>query len=76
MADSDPKVKKSATTTVVSDPNMGEMYERLYPDTGCTESQKIERMERIIFKDDRSSGRRTGRNRGIIVPALPWQREE
>lgn len=47
-------------------------YERRYPDTGCPEAQKQERMERIAHREERDSLRRTGRNRGIIVPALPW----
>ena len=51
-------------------------YESLYPDTGCSEAQKEERMERIDFKDERQTGRRTSRNRGILVPALPWQKED
>lgn len=51
-------------------------YERLYPETGCSEAQKAERMERIVFKDERSSLRRIGRNRGIVVPDLPYRRKE
>lgn len=51
-------------------------YERLYPETGCSEAQKEERMERIDFKAERTHMRRTGRNRGIVVPALPWQNQE
>lgn len=46
-------------------------YERLYPDTGISENQKEERMERIDFKAERRSLRRTGRNRGILIPDLP-----
>lgn len=50
-------------------------YEKRYPDTGCPEAQKEERMERILFKEERSSGLRHGRNRGIIITRdLPWAR--
>jgi hypothetical protein len=47
-------------------------YERRYPGTGVGEAQAAERMERIQFKQDGAEHRRTGRTRGIIVPALPW----
>ena len=50
-------------------------YEKLYPDTGCSEAQKEERMQRLIFKEERALHRRTGRNRGIVVPTLKWQEE-
>ena len=50
-------------------------YERRYPETGCSDSQKEERMQRLLFKEERQTLRRTGRNRGIVVPALPWQKE-
>lgn len=50
-----------------------ERYEQMYPETGCSEPQKEERMDRIDFREERRSGRRTVRNRGIIVPELPWQ---
>jgi hypothetical protein len=55
---------------------LAEQYEKLYPETGCSESQKHERMERINFKEEMRSGRRTSRNRGFVVPELPWQRKE
>jgi len=48
-------------------------YEKLYPDTGCPEAQKEERMERLDLKREKHELRRTTRNRGIVVPALPWQ---
>lgn len=51
-------------------------YERRYPETGCSEAQKEERMDRITFREERDSGRRTTRNRGIVVPALPWLEKE
>jgi len=50
-------------------------YERAYPDTGIPEAQKQERQERIDFKRERSERRRTVRQNGIIVPALPWHKE-
>lgn len=53
-----------------------ERYEKRYPDTGCSEAQKEERMERMDFKDEVRLLHRTSRNRGIIVPELPWQREK
>ncbi len=55
---------------------LADSYEQLYPGTGASEAQKHERMERILFKEERSSARRTGRQRGIIVPELPWQKGE
>lgn len=57
-------------------PSKAERYEQLYPGTGCCEAQKQERMERIDFKDEVGALRRTNRNRGIVVPELPWQRKE
>ena len=51
-------------------------YEKRYPETGIPDAQKQERMERVLFREERDSLRRTGRNRGIIVPALPWRKEE
>ncbi|MCR4339976.1 MAG: hypothetical protein NUW01_08830 [Gemmatimonadaceae bacterium] len=50
-------------------------YEKLYPGAVTDSAQKEERMERILHKRERSSLRRTGRTRGIIVPALPWAKE-
>lgn len=50
-------------------------YERLYPDTGIPEAQKQERMERIDFKAEARDGRRTSRNRGVILPRIPWHEE-
>ncbi|MCR4340778.1 MAG: hypothetical protein NUW01_12930 [Gemmatimonadaceae bacterium] len=50
-------------------------YERRYPDTGISDAQKQERMERLAFKEEGESRRRTGRTRGIVVPALPWRKE-
>ena len=48
-----------------------DQYEKLYPEALTDESQKEERMERMLFKQERRSHWRTGRNRGLIVPALP-----
>ena len=49
-------------------------YENTFPDTGCSDAQKQERAERRAFKAERINHGRTGRNRGIVVPDLPWQR--
>lgn len=51
-------------------------YEKRFPGTGCEENQKEERMERMDFKEEARALRRTSRNRGIIVPELPWQKKE
>lgn len=51
---------------------LADEYERRFPGTGVGEAQAAERMERINFKEDGRTHRRTGRTRGIIVPALPW----
>lgn len=59
-----------------SDGSPADRYERLYPETGIPEAQKQERMERIDFKAERRDGRRTTRQRGVIVPALPWKENE
>ena len=50
-------------------------YERRYPGAVSDPAQKQERMERELFKEERRSLRRTGRNRGIVVPELPYRRE-
>jgi hypothetical protein len=51
-------------------------YDALMPGTGVPEAQATERMERRDFKEERRTLRRTSRNRGIIVPELPWKRGE
>jgi hypothetical protein len=51
-----------------------ENYERLVPETGICDAQKQERMEQRVFRAERREGLRTGRNRGIVVPELPWHR--
>ncbi len=50
-----------------------EKYERLYPDAVSDEGQKAERWDRLTFKEERQSDSRTGRNRGIVVPDVPWR---
>lgn len=54
---------------------LADRYEKRYPETGCGEAQKEERMERLDFKGEVQAGRRTTRNRGIIVPRLPASME-
>jgi hypothetical protein len=49
-------------------------YERRYPETGCSEAQKEERMDRLDFKDEAAAGRRTMRNRGIVIPDCAYFR--
>lgn len=49
--------------------DLADAYEKRYPGTGIPEAQKQERMERINFNDERRALRRTGRNRGIVVPS-------
>ena len=51
---------------------LAERYEKRYPDTGISEAQKEERMERLVFKEEGRSPRRSKRARGMIVPELPW----
>jgi hypothetical protein len=52
--------------------NLAAEYERRYPDTGCSEAQKEERMERLLFREDKQALRRTTGTRGIVVARLPW----
>jgi hypothetical protein len=49
-------------------------YERRYPDTGVGAAQAQERQERLAFREERESLRRTSRNRGIVIPADAWER--
>ena len=56
-------------------PSAADRYERLYPGTGIGDAQKQERMERLDFKSEVQTLRRTGRNRGVVIPELPWKRE-
>lgn len=54
---------------------LADRYEARVPATGIGEAQKQERQERHEFRQERRALRRTGRNRGIVVPELPWLRE-
>lgn len=56
--------------------NLADKYEKLYPETGISEAQKEERMERIEFKNERGSLRRTSKNRGLVVPRIPWHEDD
>lgn len=49
-----------------------EAYEKLYPGTGISESQKHERMDRIEFKDRKAGTGRTSGTRFVGVPDMPW----
>jgi len=51
------------------------MYEQRYPDTGISAAQAEERGERLAFREERQTHRRTGRTRGIVVPRLPASME-
>jgi len=55
---------------------LADRYEKRYPETGVPEAQKEERMERLLFSEERQSLRRISRTRGIVVPALPWRTEQ
>lgn len=44
-------------------------YERRFPGTGCPESQKEERMERLDVQEGR-------RSRSVLIPELPWERNK
>lgn len=46
-------------------------YDKRYPEVPIPAAQKEERMERLLHREERQSLRRTGRTRGVIVPALP-----
>ncbi len=48
---------------------LAEKYESIYPGTGVPEAQKEERYERMAFKHETRTLRRTSRLRGIIVPS-------
>jgi hypothetical protein len=53
-----------------------ENYHRLHPDTGVGDAQAQERMERKVFTAESKQLRRTGRNRGIVVPDCPYFRNK
>lgn len=46
-------------------------YERRYPGVEIPAAHKEERMERELFKEERRTLRRSGRNRGVVIPRLP-----
>lgn len=51
-------------------------YERRFPGAVSDEAQRIERMERIAFKEEARSHHRSGRNRGVVISRLPWREED
>lgn len=55
---------------------LADQYEKRYPGTGASEAQKEERMERMLFKEEKRSLQRTSRNRGLVVPRVPWHEDE
>lgn len=57
-------------------PSKAEQYERRFPETGISDAQKEERMDRLAFKEERRSARRAGRNRGVVIPRVPWHEEK
>ena len=50
-----------------------EAYDRRYPGVDISDNQKEEREQRLRFKEETRALKRTTRNRGIIVPDLPWR---
>lgn len=52
-------------------PSLADRYEARYPGATSDEAQKEERMQRLDFTEEAQALRRTNRNRGIVVPALP-----
>lgn len=52
-------------------PSLADRYEARFPGAVSDEAQKQERMERLLHKEERQSLRRTTRNRGVVIPALP-----
>jgi hypothetical protein len=55
---------------------LADQYERRFPDTGVSEAQAAERMDRILHKEESGEHRRTHRTRGIVVPDLPWMTKQ
>ncbi len=53
-----------------------EAYEKKYPGTGITEAQKIERQDRIEFKERKAGTGRTSGSRFVSVPELPWLKKK
>lgn len=52
--------------------DLADQYEKRYPGATTDAAQKEERMQRILFKEEKREHRRSGRQRGIIVPRVPW----
>jgi hypothetical protein len=53
-----------------------ENYDRIYPETGRSEADRQDSMERLVFNAERTQLRRTGRTRGIVVPDCPYFRNK
>lgn len=56
--------------------DLARRYDAEHPGVGISTAQKEERQERREFHRERSSLRRTGRTRGVLIPALPWEKEQ
>jgi cyclopropane fatty-acyl-phospholipid synthase-like methyltransferase len=59
----------------MSESRLARAYDARVPGVDIPAAQKAERQERVEFREERRTHRRTGRTRGIIVPELPWKRE-
>lgn len=46
-------------------------YDKRYPDVEIPAAQKEERMERLLFKEERVTYKRANRNRGVVFTRLP-----
>lgn len=46
-------------------------YDKRYPGVEIPAAQKEERMQRLIFKEERLSLHRSTRNRGVVFTRLP-----
>jgi hypothetical protein len=57
-------------------PSEAERYEQRFPQTGVGESQAQERMQRLDFREEVQTHRRTTRNRGIVVPDCKFFRDQ
>lgn len=51
--------------------SLADQYESRYPGALADEAQKQERMERLLFKEEQQTLRRTGRTRGVVIGRLP-----
>lgn len=56
----------------MNESRLARAYDARVPGVNIPEAQKAERQERVEFREERRTLRRTGRTRGIIVPRLPW----